>query len=234
MEFAALIRQIRQKLDDTLPDALGDYLVPTDTIIMEVSYRQEEFARQTLCLHKVVDIAVDGVDGNPPGTGLILRPSRYLKARSAYFDGRPLKLTVVNNMPSLLRGDFGNFSRDWRSAEGHPAQLVTDYDSSGLRLSPKPLHSGTLALDYWYMPPVLEGEFDDLGLPEEWHTLLIAGALSGLFDMQDIEMYDANEAQRWKQRWELDMDRARATIERNERGAVLGTGIAANPMWRTN
>lgn len=224
---ADLVFKIRLALQDTVEP----FQLPDQLILEALSDAQDLFADRTLCVTRS-GLACAVTADNP----WVALPARTLKPRAVYAaHGRPLHLCTVSALvPTHTVNDYGlQTIEDWRTLRGTPRYALSDLRPGALRLVPIPEQDGTVLVDTFALPQRLfpsNGVQPVPEIPEPWPTELIDGALAKLFRLKDEDFYNPKLADIHALRWEVTLNIAAGSIERNRRGpGVVGFNRAS--VW---
>lgn len=236
MTTQELIAAIRVRLaDEAVPP-----LVSTATILEQLSLTQTEFARTTLVLF---DTAVGNVVIGDPWLSV---PDNMFLVKVVILAGQQLRVVTSSEL------DFGyyNFNNventtkfsNWREATGTPKFVVTDLYANKIRLVPSPSSNATVTIEGYIIPPKLFYDDSptaflppvDPQIPEEYHEVLMAGALLRLYMLFDVEIFNPSKAQLYAAQWQRGLVEAQSTLQtalrRQMRLMELTRGFTFGPV----
>jgi hypothetical protein len=136
----------------------------------------------------------------------------------------------------------GRFS-NWREVTGTPKFVVVDMYSDKVRLVPTPISNATVNVEGFITPP--DVFFDETPgsvvpavnpqIPEIYHEVLMAGALSRLYTLFEVEILNPSKAQLYAAQWQQGLVEAQNILQtplrRQIRLMELSRGFSyLNPM----
>jgi hypothetical protein len=237
MTTQELIAAIRIRLDDTIVP----YLASTATILEQLSLTQIEFARSTLVLFNAAAVSITAA--NP----WLTLPTDMFLVKVAILNGLQLRAITSSEL------DFGYYTfnsienegrfSNWREATGTPKFVVVDMYSDKVRLVPTPISNATVNVEGFITPP--DVFFDETPgsvvpavnpqIPEIYHEVLMAGALSRLYTLFEVEILNPSKAQLYAAQWQQGLVEAQNILQtplrRQIRLMELSRGFSyLNPM----
>lgn len=237
MTTQELIAAIRIRLDDTIVP----YLASTATILEQLSLTQIEFARSTLVLFNAAAVSITAA--NP----WLTLPTDMFLVKVAILNGLQLRAITSSEL------DFGYYTfnsienegrfSNWREVTGTPKFVVVDMYSDKVRLVPTPISNATVSVEGFIIPP--DVFFDETPgsavpavnpqIPEIYHEVLMAGALSRLYTLFEVEILNPSKAQLYAAQWQQGLVEAQNILQtplrRQIRLMELSRGFSyLNPM----
>jgi hypothetical protein len=237
MTTQELIAAIRIRLDDTIVP----YLASTATILEQLSLTQIEFARSTLVLFNAAAVSITAA--NP----WLTLPTDMFLVKVAILNGLQLRAITSSEL------DFGYYTfnsienegrfSNWREVTGTPKFVVVDMYSDKVRLVPTPISNATVNVEGFIIPP--DVFFDETPgsvvpavnpqIPEIYHEVLMAGALSRLYTLFEVEILNPSKAQLYAAQWQQGLVEAQNILQtplrRQIRLMELSRGFSyLNPM----
>lgn len=211
MTTQELIAAIRVRLDDQVVP----YLVPTATILEQLSLTQTEFARSTLALFSVATGTITAA--NP----WLTLPTDMFLVKVVILNGLQLRAVTsseldfgyytFNNVEN--EGSFGN----WRAATGTPKFIVVDMYADRVRLVPTPISSATASVEGFIVPPDVfyDGVATTVNpqIPEVYHEVLMAGTLLRLYMLFDADILNPSKAQLYAAQWQQGLVEAQNILQ---------------------
>ncbi len=215
MTTQELIAAIRVRLDDTIVP----YLVPTATILEQLSLTQTEFAKSTLVLF---DVATGTITAADPWLTL---PTNMFLVKAAILNGLQLRAITSSEL------DFGYYTfnsienegrfSNWRVATGTPKFVIVDMYSDRVRLAPIPISNATVSVEGFVIPPNVF--FDETPgsvvpavnpqIPEVYHEVLMAGTLLRLYMLFEVEILNPSKAQLYAVQWQQGLVEAQNILQ---------------------